>query len=439
MRITWDNIAWNYVNLDHRTDRRAHAEQEFAKQGIVPRRQPGLLITRDNCRPSPMTERMYNRTPGAIGCWLSQVEALKQSPADKIAAICEDDICFCDDLRTRIDYMGAHLPHYWDVAWLGATFHCRPAKWHLNTLGRDADRVGKHIFRAYGIWSTYGWLVNPDSRDKVCAMLDYYMPDSDGIDDCFIKFLEPQLWTYFMTPGCAWQYDDVSNIGTGISEFSAFRYLGPYVWSRKMEDFDPTTYHWGEAADYVYGPGRVEIDMPVQPLPANASLVQMGDYFDTDKGTLHGYLEIYDELFAPLRHKPIDLLEIGISAGGSLQMWLEYFTQAQIFSADINIHSIPAHPRLHIQQCNQSNTAGMRALFGDIKFDIIIDDGDHADLAQRSAFSALWDRMQPGGIYIVEDLQYPETSVPYWQSLGGTAHYCKAGVSSCVVLRKPGG
>lgn len=248
MKIAWENIDWAYVNLHQRPDRQAHAAAEFAQQGIVPRRVPGLLSTRDTWYPTPLTQRMYNRTPGAIGCWLSQMTALRSAPQDKIAAVCEDDVCFCKDLRERIAYLGAHVPANWDIVWLGATFHCNPPVWHKDTLGFDAKRVGHRIFRGFGIWSTYAYLVNPRSAARILDMMDTYMADSDGIDHCAILYLEPQLNTYFMVPGCAWQVDGQSNIGTGVTEFSAFRRLGPYAWADRMQDFDPDTFNWNEAA-----------------------------------------------------------------------------------------------------------------------------------------------------------------------------------------------
>jgi GR25 family glycosyltransferase involved in LPS biosynthesis len=251
VRITWDNIDWVYINLDHRPDRRAHAEAEFARHGIVPKRQQALYVTKDNCRPSPLTERMYKRTPGAIGCWLSELTAIKNAAPDRILAVCEDDVVFCDDLRQRIEYLGQHVPDNWDVVWLQATCHTNPAHWHKDDLGRDADRIGHRLFRAYGMFATHAYMVNPASRGKICEMLDEHMADCDGIDDCFIKFIEPQLWTYFMVPGCAAQYDNYGDVGNGLTRFSEFKREIPYVFAARMEDFDPAWYDWREAAgDY---------------------------------------------------------------------------------------------------------------------------------------------------------------------------------------------
>lgn len=241
------DIDWVYVNLDCRPDRKAHVESQLARHGISARRQPGQLVTKENHEPGHEDKQMYNRTPGAIGCWNSQVKAMKSSPVGSVTAVLEDDVCLCDDFPERIEYIGEHCPDDWDVFWLGGTVHMNPAIWHKNDLGRDAERVGRRIFRAYGMWSTFAYLVNPTSRDRVLDLLECNKYRSDGIDDCFIKWVEPNIKSYFLVPGSCWQYDNQSNIGNGITEFSGFRKLGPYVWQSRMSQFDPDTFNFGEA------------------------------------------------------------------------------------------------------------------------------------------------------------------------------------------------
>ena len=49
------------------------------------------------------------------------------------------------------------------------------------------------------------------------------------------------------------------------------------------------------------------------------------------------YFEIYDRHFSRFRGKPINIVEFGVSQGGSIQMWQDYFgADAQIFGVDIN-------------------------------------------------------------------------------------------------------
>ena len=39
----------------------------------------------------------------------------------------------------------------------------------------------------------------------------------------------------------------------------------------------------------------------------------------------HHYFAIYERFFAPFRGRPVQLLEIGVQRGGSMQMWRSYF------------------------------------------------------------------------------------------------------------------
>ena len=49
------------------------------------------------------------------------------------------------------------------------------------------------------------------------------------------------------------------------------------------------------------------------------------------------YIEIYDKHFYAYRNKEITFVEIGVSHGGSLQMWREYFGEkALLIGIDIN-------------------------------------------------------------------------------------------------------
>lgn len=242
-------IEWHYVNLDSRPDRDAHARNEFAKVGITARRQRGYL-PHEWPGDKSMVEQMRRRTPGAIGCFQSQLAVMRTViGTDRVVAVCEDDVCFCADLKKRLEYIATNVPEDWQVFWLGSTVHVNPAVWHKKTIGRDLERTADpRIFRAYGLWGTYAYLVNGRHAAHIVDLLESNMYRSDGIDDCFIKWLEPQIKSYCFMPGCAWQYDNRSNIGVGDTIFSHFKKLGPYVWQERMEDFDPGQFNWAEAS-----------------------------------------------------------------------------------------------------------------------------------------------------------------------------------------------
>lgn len=68
---------------------------------------------------------------------------------------------------------------------------------------------------------------------------------------------------------------------------------------------------------------------------------QIGELFWNNRGPVvhkwHHYLPIYERYLSPLRSRPIRMLEIGVSKGGSLQLWRKYFgPEAVIFGIDID-------------------------------------------------------------------------------------------------------
>ena len=50
----------------------------------------------------------------------------------------------------------------------------------------------------------------------------------------------------------------------------------------------------------------------------------------------HPYTGIYDLLFSSLKDKKINIAEIGILNNASIQMWRDYFTNAQIFGFEFD-------------------------------------------------------------------------------------------------------
>lgn len=245
------DISWSYVNLACRPDRDSHARDQFAKHNLTVRRFEALKPEDWKGEESDVA-RMMARTPGAVGCWLSQTEIIRQGLRDgsELIGIFEDDVCLCDDFNERLKYICDNLPLAWQVFYLGATFHV-PGEWHKKPdcsdwlrHGRDVWPTGdSRILRTPGIWGTYAYIVNRCSASSVLCVLDAVMPASDGIDHAFIR-IGDHLNTYCFVPGCCWQYDNRSDIGDGITEFSGFKTLGPYVWTDRMGDFDPSSFEW---------------------------------------------------------------------------------------------------------------------------------------------------------------------------------------------------
>ena len=61
----------------------------------------------------------------------------------------------------------------------------------------------------------------------------------------------------------------------------------------------------------------------------------------TDKAMdWHGFTELYEHIFYPLKNSPIRIFEIGIKKGGSLILWRDYFPNATVFGIDIGAATV---------------------------------------------------------------------------------------------------
>lgn len=124
-----------------------------------------------------------------------------------------------------------------------------------------------------------------------------------------------------------------------------------------------------------------------------------------DKGTAHTYINEYEKLLNDYRENS-NVLEIGISHGESLKMWDEYFINSKVYGIDISdqyIKELINENKYNIIIGNACSEDILKKL-DDMTFDVIIDDGSHIINDQINSFNILKHRMNPNGIYIIEDV-----------------------------------
>jgi SAM-dependent methyltransferase len=134
----------------------------------------------------------------------------------------------------------------------------------------------------------------------------------------------------------------------------------------------------------------------------------------------HHYIPLYERYLARFRGTSFRFLEIGVSAGGSLQMWRKYFgPKATIFGIDINpecraFNGKAGEVRIG-SQTNAEFLQGTVARMGGL--DVVLDDGSHQMAHVRKSLRVLLPLVGDGGLYMIEDMH-----TAYLEGFGGGAN-----------------
>jgi SAM-dependent methyltransferase len=125
-----------------------------------------------------------------------------------------------------------------------------------------------------------------------------------------------------------------------------------------------------------------------------------------DKGTAHTYIDEYQRLLEPYRHNS-NFLEIGLYMGESLLMWEEYFINSNVFGVDVSSKFLTELIKDggHKIIINDATKVEILDNFTNIDFDVIIDDGSHFLNDQIITFNIFKNKIRPGGIFIIEDVE----------------------------------
>ena len=129
------------------------------------------------------------------------------------------------------------------------------------------------------------------------------------------------------------------------------------------------------------------------------------------------YFDIYERHFNKFRNKEVVILEIGVSQGGSLQMWKEYFgNKTKIFGIDMDPRCKELEEEnIEIFIGSQSDRKFLRQVKNSIpQIDILIDDGGHTMKQQIVTYEELFSHVKDEGTYLCEDLH-----TSYWLKWGG--------------------
>lgn len=159
------------------------------------------------------------------------------------------------------------------------------------------------------------------------------------------------------------------------------------------------------------------------------------------------YLDIYWNLLAPIRNNEIDVFEIGIQNGGSLEIWAKFFPNAKTligFDNDPKCKDLEFEdPRIKVFVDDAASVhAGDLVKQTSSNIGVIIDDGSHISKDIIRSFLIFFPQLKPGGIYVIEDLHasywsdwqggisHPESSIQFLKLLADVVNFDHWGVNS---------
>tara|TARA_Y100000741_G_scaffold358899_1_gene338754 strand:+ start:276 stop:1121 length:846 start_codon:yes stop_codon:yes gene_type:complete len=125
----------------------------------------------------------------------------------------------------------------------------------------------------------------------------------------------------------------------------------------------------------------------------------------------HDYVNFYTKELAYLKEKKIDILEIGTAKGDGLASFYYYFPNSNLVGLDNNPFRMRyKSKRIRNIFADVSSRQVLKNLSNHLnqKFDLIIEDSSHKLIDQILCFVENFKNLKNGGIYVVEDLNFPE-------------------------------
>lgn len=169
--------------------------------------------------------------------------------------------------------------------------------------------------------------------------------------------------------------------------------------------------------------------------------------FSSDKGSVHSYLPVYEEILEPFKGKAKNVLEIGIFKGDSLRMWEHYFWASMVYGMDCDIKphggladlTKAIKDGLNVCIGDATNPADVSKYFQGIKFDVVIEDAGHDFDQQLAIFEVMKPYMAWNSIYIIEDIQDIDRDRKTFEQMGGQVvdrRHLKGRYDDCLIVFK---
>lgn len=137
--------------------------------------------------------------------------------------------------------------------------------------------------------------------------------------------------------------------------------------------------------------------------------------FNTDK-LISGLADHYEKNIGIIdRDSPKVALELGVYEGGSLE-WIKSKLvpnpDSKVFGIDIKLPNREYSHGIEAILANQANIQDLQRVISYTgPLDLVIDDASHGFPETKISFEFLWDYVNPGGIYAIEDFGAIEVGV----------------------------
>jgi hypothetical protein len=178
---------------------------------------------------------------GELGCAFAHLSILLDhidKKDDRILAIFEDDVVFCDDFLDRLEYLQKVPTFKWDMFYLSA-FIDIPGP-HGNQ-GQMPTNI-RNVHRVFDAYTTHSYLVNPKSLVHLFEMLKISIELGKcphAIDSMWCS-VQPFVYAYCFIPGMVAQRKGMSDVSGGERDVVTTQGKGPvsHMYSPTMEQFD---------------------------------------------------------------------------------------------------------------------------------------------------------------------------------------------------------
>lgn len=287
-------------------------------------------------------------------------------------------------------------------------------------------RDGMQATQAYLLWLIYNLAIFLETEHQHCAVMLF---DELGTWRVAINRLDAILGTNLSpaSPLASAEIENYISIGGSPREDAhdprdAERSLAVRLWKIAAETTDTASVDRPELKDITMGLKALlrslsssKTEAPVATTPSRGEtnrwtqhpLDEIGQHYGTDKSSrIHDYLNFYESRFAGFREQEFTLIEIGVFRGASVRMWADYFPNARIVGVDYEPSARTyADSRISIVIGNAGDPGFLESLtetFGRPR--LVIDDASHRWDHQITGLQTLFPLVQPGGHYVVEDI-----------------------------------